>query len=448
MAAASPAVTEPVMEVTISEKVESSQTTSTAESAKPSWASVVQSKSSLSKHNMTINDIEGTLTVEVPDDIIESLVPLWEDFLISKFLDTAPHVAKVHVIVNKIWTLGDKSVRINAYPVNATTVKFRIKDKATRNRILRRGLWNIADIPMIVSKWTPIVEEAQPEMESIPMWVILKNVPPKMFSEPGLRYIASAVGDPKRLHPDTVQCKSFEEAKVFVEADLTKELPNSFRFKSKLGVDAVVDFKYPWLPPKCLACNKWGPLKDVCLVKKTHGDETIVDSSAAEGNIVLDKPVQPVNQPITMNTEAVETPVDTVEEQEVLEKENIMEADTWKFPKESVSPGKSGGQIGNNVKARSNDIVVSSSCFLLLAAGEAGGEEENEEKNDELEEGEITVKNQTVRKESEKTEEYGTCPSLPRQSKTSHKYLAESGAPSIKAKPSGAMGKKVPLKKH
>ncbi|KAL0645871.1 hypothetical protein Bca4012_044162 [Brassica carinata] len=35
--------------------------------------------------------------------------PLWKDFLVCRFLSAAPHVAKIHVIVNKVWPWGLKS---------------------------------------------------------------------------------------------------------------------------------------------------------------------------------------------------------------------------------------------------------------------------------------------------------------------------------------------------
>lgn len=237
----------------------------------PSWVSVVQNKQTLSKHNLNVSITDGAPTVVIPDDVIEDAPPLWEDFLIGKFLTKAPHVAKVHVIVNKIWTLGDKSVRVDAYVVNDVTIKFRIRESSIRNRVLRRGMWNIADVPMVISKWSPVTEAAQPEIKSIPMWVILKNVPHQMFSWKGLGFLASSVGTPKRLHPDTETCKSFEDAKIFVEADLMKELPKSFRFKSDKGIDAVIEFKYPWLPVRCTTCSKWGHLAEVCIVGKGQG---------------------------------------------------------------------------------------------------------------------------------------------------------------------------------
>lgn len=78
----------------------------------------------------------------------------------------------------------------------------------------------------------------------------------QMFSWKGLGFLACAIGNPKHLHPDMELCKSFKVAKVFVEVDLSKDLPQSFRFKSEKRMDAVVEFNYLWLPPKCSLCSK------------------------------------------------------------------------------------------------------------------------------------------------------------------------------------------------
>lgn len=117
---------------------------------------------------------------------------------------------------------------------------------------------------MYVSKWSPVVEEAQSTITSVPLWVVIKNVPHKMFSWKGLCFLASAVGNPQKLHHNTEICKSFEEAMVSVIADLSKELPKSFRFKSRKGVDSVVEFGYPWLPARCASCSNWGHKNEEC----------------------------------------------------------------------------------------------------------------------------------------------------------------------------------------
>lgn len=81
-----------------------------------------------------------------------------------------------------------------------------------------------------------------------------------MYSWEGLGFISGAVGKPVRLHPETELCSNFEEAKVFVNVDMTKEFPKTHRFRSKT-VDAVVEFIYSWLPSRCSICSKWGQNK-------------------------------------------------------------------------------------------------------------------------------------------------------------------------------------------
>ena len=83
---------------------------------------------------------EGKHTVEIPDDVISDSTPLWEDFVVGKFLDLAPHVAKVHMVLNKIWKYGDESTKVEVYEVNATTMRFRVSSSKAREKILRRGM--------------------------------------------------------------------------------------------------------------------------------------------------------------------------------------------------------------------------------------------------------------------------------------------------------------------
>ena len=71
--------------------------------------------------------------------------------MIGKFLDTAPHVARVHAIVNKIWTQGEQK-QIDVHIVDNTTMKFRVSNPVMRARILRRGMWNIGNVPLVVTK--------------------------------------------------------------------------------------------------------------------------------------------------------------------------------------------------------------------------------------------------------------------------------------------------------
>lgn len=66
--------------------------------------------------------------VEIPDEVLTGSTPLWEDFVIGKFLDLAPHVAKVHMVVNKRWSYGDTTSKVDVYEVNATTMRFKVSN--------------------------------------------------------------------------------------------------------------------------------------------------------------------------------------------------------------------------------------------------------------------------------------------------------------------------------
>lgn len=235
--------------------------------AKGSWVRAVQGQKVLKKYEVEIEMKDGIGSIVVPEEITKDVAPLWDDFLIGKFLDSAPHIAKVHSIVNKIWTLNDRAQKIEVYEVNETMMKFRVLNQADKNRILRRGMWNLAGVPVVMTKWSPVVEKEKPPTQSIPMWVHVKRVPLKMFSWQGLSFMTSPIGVPKRLHPDTAQCLNLDVAKVFVNVDLTKDLPKQLNFNVQ-GEEVLVEYSYPWLPKKCEKCGKWGHNEKVCSDKK------------------------------------------------------------------------------------------------------------------------------------------------------------------------------------
>ncbi|GKC41717.1 putative non-LTR retroelement reverse transcriptase, partial [Tanacetum coccineum] len=168
-----------------------------------SWSAVVHSNTKMKKYEHTIRDVDGVPTIRVPKEVIEKSTPLWEDMLVEKFQSTTPYVGKIHVLVNKIWPLGEKMVKIDAIVVEKTTIKFRIKDQAVWNRVLCRGMWNICGIPMIISKWSAIEQDAQPDVKTMPVWVVVKNVPRYMYAWEGFAFMTSLIGEPIRLHPGT-----------------------------------------------------------------------------------------------------------------------------------------------------------------------------------------------------------------------------------------------------
>lgn len=242
-----------------------------------SWVKVVKKKQGLTKYDVDLKFSDGKHTVEVPMEVVEKSNHLWDDFVIARFLETAPHIAKVHMIVNKIWAFGEKSQRLDVHEMDEKTMRIRITNEKIREKVIRRGMWNIAGVPMVVSKWSP---EAKDSTAQIPLWVHLTNVPLSMYSWEGLSFMTSPLGVPDHLHPETIACSNFDVAKVFVQADLSKELPTKIEFMIQ-GEKVIVEYAYPWLPPKCTSCGKWGHYVTFCKDQKKVVEKEI--SSPLEG---------------------------------------------------------------------------------------------------------------------------------------------------------------------
>ena len=393
-----------------------------------SWVKVAQqNQKSLTKYEVQITMEDGIGSVEIPAEVFKDPQPLWEDFLIEKFLDKAPHIGKVHAIVNKIWA-SDKSQMVEVYEINSTTMKFKILDSAMRGRVLRRGMWNLAEVPVVMTEWKPFVEEE--EFQScVPMWVHLKNVPMNMFSWKGLSFITSPIGVPAKLHPDTALCKDFKVAKVFVKVDLTKDLPRSMNFKFQ-GKDTLIDFTYPWLPTKCPTCGKWGHSEKTCSKQKEKekeevrtGEESVPKQSEQNNSMVLeDGENQELQKSQTENSEELQN-VEVMEVSISNEREKVDDQiETWSTPvKVSRTPEKA------KEREFDQDSILSSSRFAVLSSEvdeEEGKIPQHENITDEAPP-QVPIK----KKQEELVKATVTRPSLPRISKDNHRILSSSNAP-------------------
>lgn len=415
--------------------------------SKGDWIGAVQGQKFLKKYEVEITMKDGIGSVMVPEEITKGVPPLWEDFLIGKFLEDAPHIAKVHAIVNKIWNLNDRLQKIEVFEVNTTTMKFRIPNQVDRKRILRRGMWNLAGIPVILTKWSPVIEKEKPPVQSIPMWVHVKNVPIKMFSWQGLSFLTSPIGSPSRLHPETAQCLNLDVAKVFVKVDLTKDLPKKMNFNIQ-GEEVLVEYNYPWLPKKCEKCDKWGHSIKACIMdkemqqeKQEEGEKKDKDinqdedkkeeEKKEEGEIVLEKNLEDVfneeGEAVAGNTDGEVLEMgEKTSPRRVLQEEEMVKEVEWI----DVSPGKSSRSA--NLSQRKLEFgqvsLLSKSRFAVLIPEEDKGSMETE--NEDKEEDEAHEENVIPRRV------------LPRESKINHRYLKDKAGQKAQEVDPGILNKK------
>ncbi|XP_024010162.1 uncharacterized protein LOC112085231 [Eutrema salsugineum] len=279
------------------------------------------------------------------------------------------------------------------------------------------------------------------------MWVVLRNVPSSMFSWKGLSFFTSPLGEPKKLHQDTLWATNFEEAKVFVDVNLHRKLPESFDFKSSTGLDTVVYYEFPWMPPRYTSCAKWGHCAADC--KAVPGDKIILSrqtkspATSPQSDIRRDKEA-PVEVPISMEIDVRSRKQAT----SALSKEKDLKGDGGSkkhtdTPTSSVKRGGEGGLIEREVNV--GELEGSGSRFASLLNEETDhdeGKEENRDIENDKDEAEESVDNEQqtqgeIQEQSANLVASGRVP-LPRGSKLTHKFVK----PPLNPNPTQATGKR------
>lgn len=108
---------------------------------------------------MEVKSEDGKYKVVIFEEIFVDFISLWEDFIVGKFLEIAFYIFKVYMVVNKIWSYGDSKSKVEVYDVNVIIMRFKVVNKKVREKILNRGMWNIAGVFMVVNKWILKTEE-------------------------------------------------------------------------------------------------------------------------------------------------------------------------------------------------------------------------------------------------------------------------------------------------
>lgn len=218
------------------------------------------------------------------------------------------------------------------------------------------------------------------------------------------------MGVPDRLHAETTQCVDFRVAKIFVKADLTKELPRAMNFTVQ-GKEVKVEYSYPWLPAKCTRCGKWGHSVQTCVVKQNSGEENEaqkeigkeVDQEKSgeatvsyEGTVEKDAPAVPQRET-------------SVDRRDNMEKNNEVNGQENEW--QTVSPGK----VCRSAEKREKEFeygqvsILSRSRFSVLSLEDEEGEitdsvEDEKEKNSEDHEKSVERTNSAEKAKSQESQ--------------------------------------------
>ncbi|KAJ4872742.1 Uncharacterized protein Rs2_45586 [Raphanus sativus] len=235
-----------------------------------SYASLLQESATLEELGTPAEHVSGAPFVFIPDDNIAAAKEEFRDFIFARFHGDFPPMGRIIGVVNAIW--AKTGPRIFVHHVGPGEFLLKVTNIKTREVLLGRTCWNIAGYPMFVAPWSPEFNPEDVPLTDAVVPVELRGVPYLLFNKESLSRLATAVGKPVSLAPETERKENFQVAKLYVRVDLTKKLPSNIISGFSNGREVDISVSYPWMPMMCDACGKYGHLRAKCKVL-TPGQE-------------------------------------------------------------------------------------------------------------------------------------------------------------------------------
>ncbi|WMV23966.1 hypothetical protein MTR67_017351 [Solanum verrucosum] len=115
--------------------------------------------------------------------------------------------------------------------------------------------YSINNKPLILKNWTKDFNVDQEFPTKIPIWVKFPNLPMNCWDSDSLSRIASAIGIPMFADECTTKQMRISFARMLVEVDITKPLPDKINAIDPTGKTIVQGVKYDWKPIFCQKCQ-------------------------------------------------------------------------------------------------------------------------------------------------------------------------------------------------
>lgn len=209
--------------------------------------------------------VSGSPFVLISDDNIAAAKEEFKEFIYARFHGDWPAMGRIIGVVNALWARNGP--RIFVHNVDEGEFLLKVTNTKTREFLLSRTCWNVAGFPMFVAPWSPDFTPDEAPLTQAVVPVELMNVLYLLFNKESLSRLATKVGKPVSLYPETEHKENFKVAKLYVKVDLTKPVPRKIIYGFSNGKETMIEVSYPWLPLKCELCKKFGHLQEKC---KTH----------------------------------------------------------------------------------------------------------------------------------------------------------------------------------
>ena len=194
--------------------------------------------------------------IDVKKPVLTRLGLPWSEALVVKLLGRSIGYGALRDNLLRIWKPRG-SMQVLDVDNGTFLVKFESMDD--REKALSSGPWMIYDHYLAVSQWYPGCVKKGTEVTKATVWIRLPGLDVLYYDEVMLKLIASVIGTPVRVDPNTLAISRGRYARVCVEVDLLQPLVGKILLDGEWQL-----VSYEGLHTICSVCGMYGHKEDSC----------------------------------------------------------------------------------------------------------------------------------------------------------------------------------------
>ncbi|XP_058774908.1 uncharacterized protein LOC131649171 [Vicia villosa] len=187
--------------------------------------------------------VDGNVEVEIEVSDIESELNFWASSLILYVIGGNLSMNALKNFMTRSWNfvpLPDMYYNEEGYFI------LRFNSFSDRDDVLMKGPYTIRNMPVLIREWNPDFKLKEDFLRTLPLWIKLPQLPLYLWGEMSLNKIGSALGIPLVTDECTANMLRVSYARILVEMDITKELPEEITIRDKDGNKLQQAIEYEW----------------------------------------------------------------------------------------------------------------------------------------------------------------------------------------------------------
>ncbi|XP_026397193.1 uncharacterized protein LOC113291927 [Papaver somniferum] len=204
---------------------------------------------------------EGKLCIEFSDEEFRAVCDECENSLVGFFVDEDVPFSMDLKMLEELWEVkGDFSV----FTIENGCSIFQFSCVEEKMRVLESAdLWRIRKNQLILKEWDWKLMVERIDVESLPVWVKIYNLPPFFWTPAILSKVGSGLGTPLYADSKTQNKHELAYAIFCIEFNASKPLPETLRIIVK-GMECHLKLENDWRPLRCGICCTFGHIALNC----------------------------------------------------------------------------------------------------------------------------------------------------------------------------------------